>query len=92
MTQSCSELLSSPCRFLCARYNFNHERWGVCVQAIRFARVCVEESMKHAFRRKTFGKKLIEHPVIRYKLAQMARQVEASHAWLEYISRYNTAR
>jgi alkylation response protein AidB-like acyl-CoA dehydrogenase len=42
--------------------------------------------MKHAMRRSTFGKKLIEHPVIRFKLAQMARQVEASHAWLEYIT------
>jgi hypothetical protein len=41
------------------------QRWGVCVQAIRFARVCVEEAMKHAFKRKTFGKLLIEHPVIR---------------------------
>ena len=42
--------------------------------------------MKHAFKRKTFGKKLIEHPVIRFKLAQMARQVESAHAWLESIT------
>ena len=42
--------------------------------------------MKHAFRRKTFGKKLIEHPVIRFKLAQMARQCESAHAWLESIT------
>jgi alkylation response protein AidB-like acyl-CoA dehydrogenase len=56
------------------------------VQAIRFARVCVEEAMRYSFKRKTFGKALIEHPVIRFKLAQMARQVEASHAWLEYIT------
>jgi len=67
-------------------YNFNHERWGIAAQAIRFARVCVEESMKHAFKRKTFGKRLIEHPVIRFKLANMARQVEAAHAWLESIT------
>jgi len=46
----------------------------------------VEEAMKHAFKRKTFGKKLIEHPVIRFKLAQMARQVESAHAWLESIT------
>ena len=56
------------------------------MQAIRFSRVLVEEAMKHAFKRKTFGKKLIEHPVIRFKLAHMARQVEAAHAWLEYIT------
>jgi len=67
-------------------YNFNHERWGMACQAITFSRVCVSEAMKHSFKRKTFGKKLIEHPVIRFKLAQMARQVESAHAWLESIT------
>jgi len=67
-------------------YNFNHERWSTAVGAISFSRVLVEESMKHAFKRKTFGKRLIEHPVIRFKLAQMAKQVEAAHAWLELIT------
>jgi len=67
-------------------YNFNHERWMSAIQASRFARVCVEESMKYAHQRETFGKKLIEHPVIRLKLAQMARQVEALHSWLESIT------
>ncbi len=42
--------------FKCIMYNFNHERWGVTVQCVRFARVCVEEAMKWAFKRKTFGK------------------------------------
>lgn len=37
------------------------------------ARVCVEESMKFAHKRKTFGKRLIDHPVIRNKLAHMTR-------------------
>jgi len=37
-------------------------------------------------REKTFGKKLIEHPVIRLKLAHMTRQVEATHNWLENIT------
>jgi alkylation response protein AidB-like acyl-CoA dehydrogenase len=37
--------------------------------------------MRHAFKRETFGKKLIDHPVIRMKLAEMARQVEATQAW-----------
>jgi len=63
--------------------NFNHERIGIIIQCIRFSRVCYEESMKYAHKRRTFGKKLIEHPVIRMKLAQMARQIEASSAWLE---------
>jgi alkylation response protein AidB-like acyl-CoA dehydrogenase len=51
--------------------NFNHERMGIIIQCIRFSRVCYEESMKYAHKRRTFGKKLIEHPVIRLKLAHM---------------------
>lgn len=67
-------------------YNFNHERWGIVVQANRFARVCLEEAFKYAHKRKTFGKRLIDHPVIRLKIAHMARQVESTHGWLENVT------
>ena len=66
--------------------NFNHERWSICIQAARFARVCLEEALRYSFKRKTFGKLLIEHPVIRLKLAHMARQVESSWAFIEQIT------
>lgn len=65
--------------------NFNHERIGIVIQCIRFSRVCYEESVKYAHKRRTFGKKLIDHPVIRMKLAHMARQIEASYNWLENV-------
>jgi alkylation response protein AidB-like acyl-CoA dehydrogenase/predicted heme/steroid binding protein len=65
--------------------NFNHERMGIIIQSLRFSRVCYEESVKYANKRRTFGKKLIEHPVIRMKLAHMARQIEASYNWLENL-------
>lgn len=65
--------------------NFNHERIGIIIQCIRFSRVCYEESVKYAHKRRTFGKKLIDHPVIRLKLAHMARQIEASYSWLESL-------
>ncbi|KAL5117690.1 hypothetical protein ACEQ8H_004438 [Pleosporales sp. CAS-2024a] len=65
--------------------NFNHERIGIIIQSLRFARVCYEESVKYAHKRKTFGKRLIDHPVIRLKLAHMARQIEASYNWLENV-------
>ncbi|KAL9625000.1 MAG: hypothetical protein Q9160_000729 [Pyrenula sp. 1 TL-2023] len=65
--------------------NFNHERIGIIIQCLRFSRVCYEESVKYANKRRTFGKKLIEHPVIRMKLAHMARQIEASYNWLENL-------
>jgi len=72
--------------FRAIMYNFNHERWGIVVQANRLARVCFEESFTYAHKRKTFGKRLIDHPVIRLKLAHMIRQVEATHAWLEHVT------
>ncbi|KAI8823662.1 acyl-CoA dehydrogenase/oxidase [Fimicolochytrium jonesii] len=71
--------------FKCIMFNFNHERMGICIQATRFARVCVEECMKYAHKRRTFGKKLIDHPVIRNKLGHMVRMVEATHAWMESL-------
>jgi len=67
-------------------YNFNHERWQIVAQATRFARVCIEESWKYAHKRKTFGKRLVDHPVIRWKLAEMARQVESLQAMLELVT------
>ncbi len=33
--------------------------------------------MQYALKRKTFGKTLISHQLIRYKLAEMVRQIEA---------------
>ena len=66
--------------------NFNHERWSIAAQANRFARVCYEQSYVYAHKRKTFGKRLIDHPVIRLKLANMARMIESTHSWLEYVT------
>merc|ERR1712217_136096 len=33
-----------------------------------------------------FGKALIQHDVIRWKLAEMARLIESTHAWLENVT------
>eukprot|EP00746_Dinoflagellata_sp_MGD_P164061 gnl/MRDRNA2_/MRDRNA2_92481_c0_seq1.p1 gnl/MRDRNA2_/MRDRNA2_92481_c0~~gnl/MRDRNA2_/MRDRNA2_92481_c0_seq1.p1 ORF type:complete len:517 (+),score=120.37 gnl/MRDRNA2_/MRDRNA2_92481_c0_seq1:76-1626(+) len=57
--------------------NFNHERWMICVVCIQRARTCTEEVFKWAMQRKVFGKKLVEQPVIREKLAQMFAGVES---------------
>lgn len=57
--------------------NFNHERFVLSISTCRFARLCYSESLKYCVRRKTFGKLLGEHQMIRWKLAEMARQVEA---------------
>eukprot|EP00927_Polykrikos_kofoidii_P059996 TRINITY_DN55078_c0_g1_i1.p1 TRINITY_DN55078_c0_g1~~TRINITY_DN55078_c0_g1_i1.p1 ORF type:complete len:470 (+),score=54.26 TRINITY_DN55078_c0_g1_i1:56-1411(+) len=66
--------------------NFNHERFAICAMTNRFSRVCMEEALKFASKRKTFGKTLIQHDVIRWKLAEMARLIESTHAWMESVT------
>ncbi|KAJ5365519.1 acyl-CoA dehydrogenase [Penicillium concentricum] len=61
--------------------NFNHERLFIGIQALRCARVCLEDSISHAMNRETFGKKLVDHPVLRLKIANMSRETEALQAW-----------
>lgn len=63
--------------------NFNHERLGIAMGGMRLARICLEDAFKFAHKRKTFGKRLIDHPLIRNKLANMAKDVEATQAYLD---------
>ncbi|KAF1355398.1 acyl-CoA dehydrogenase-like protein [Delphinella strobiligena] len=66
--------------------NFNHERWMVCCASIRLSRMVTEECMKWANQRLVFGKKLMDQPVIRQKLAKMIAHCEANQVWLEHIT------
>ncbi|TDZ15905.1 Acyl-CoA dehydrogenase apdG [Colletotrichum orbiculare MAFF 240422] len=66
--------------------NFNHERWTMACATIRQCRAVVEESMKWANQRLVFGKRLIDQPVIRQKLAKMIALTEANQSWLETIT------
>lgn len=72
--------------FLAIMLNFNHERFAGIVMSVRGCRLCIEEAIKYARLRKTFGKKLTSHQVIRHKLAEMIRQTEAAQAWLEQLT------
>jgi len=67
-------------------HNFNHERFVFAAMSNRYARICLEDSIKYARQRKTFGKRLIDHQVIRHKIAEMARLVETTHAMLEQLA------
>ncbi len=46
----------------------------------------VEECLKWAHQRIVFGKRLIDQPVIRLKLAKMIALVESHQSWLETIT------
>jgi acyl-CoA dehydrogenase len=66
--------------------NFNSERMGMAAGCTAFARVCVEEAIAYAKERKTFGKPIAQHQVIRHKLVDMAQRVAASQAMLEMLA------
>jgi len=66
--------------------NFNSERMGMAASCTAFARVCVEEATAYARERKTFGKPIAQHQVIRHKIVDMAQKVAASQAMLEMLA------
>ncbi|HVV34502.1 MAG TPA: acyl-CoA dehydrogenase family protein, partial [Vitreimonas sp.] len=63
--------------------NFNGERLGMASGATASARVCVADAAEWAQQRKTFGKRLADHQVIRHKFAEMVQRVNATTAYLE---------
>merc|ERR1712176_142766 len=67
-------------------YNFNQERFGIAVQATSLARLALQESVKYAKQRKTFGKALIKHQVIKHKLAEMGRMLMATYSFMERLA------
>ena len=69
--------------FMGIMLNFNGERLGMASGACAYARVCLEEAVKWARERTTFGKRLADHQVIRHKIAEMVRQINATTAYLE---------
>jgi acyl-CoA dehydrogenase len=66
--------------------NFNDERLHMAAGSAAFARVCLDEAIAHARERRTFGKRLSEHQVIRHKLVDMATRIEATQAMLEMLT------
>ena len=67
-------------------FNFNSERMGMAASCTAYARVCVDEAIAYAKERKTFGKPIAQHQVIRHKLVDMAQRVAASQAMLEMLA------
>jgi acyl-CoA dehydrogenase len=66
--------------------NFNGERLGMASGATALARVCIEEAALWAQERRTFGKRLADHQVIRHKIAEMVQRVNATTAYLEHCA------
>ncbi len=67
--------------------NFNSERMAMAVAMDGFARVCLEEAVEWAKERKTFGQRLADHQVIRHKVAEMVRKIQATNSFIQVVSR-----
>jgi alkylation response protein AidB-like acyl-CoA dehydrogenase len=66
--------------------NFNPERKSVATAAIRLSRICAEDAWNYANTRETFGRKLIENPIISAKFLKMGRMIEPAQAFLEQLT------
>lgn len=64
-------------------HNFNRERLGIAASCVEYSRVCLQEAIDWARQRKTFGKPLANHQVIRHKFAQMLQRINATQSYLE---------
>jgi alkylation response protein AidB-like acyl-CoA dehydrogenase len=65
--------------------NFNPERLSLATAAIRLSRVCAYDAYTYACERETFGKKLIDHPGIKAKIATFGLLIEPAQAFLEQL-------
>ncbi len=64
--------------FLLAMTVFDHSRPGVASGAVGVARRALEESVKYAKERETFGVPIWQHQAIGHKIADMAINIEAA--------------
>lgn len=72
-------------QFLAHTHSFNHERATIAWTCLRNSRVCLQDAIKHASTRKVFKAPLLNQPVVRYKIAHCARQIESLQTWCESL-------
>ena len=72
--------------------NFNYERFWMAAQMCGMSMRLYDECVAYAQDRETFGEKLINHQVIRHKLAEMSARIDAMDAYLNQVAEImNTA-
>ena len=71
--------------FMAIMHNFNYERLAMAAQMVGFGKVCFDEAVRYAQERQTFGKPLIQHQVIRHKLADMSARIDMMEAYVNQI-------
>lgn len=66
--------------------NFNYERLFMIAGMTAGSRLLFEQARDWARERATFGKRLADHQVIRHKLVEMDRQINATAAWMDLLA------
>jgi acyl-CoA dehydrogenase len=72
--------------FLAVMENFNFERFFMAAQCLGMMQACLDDATAWARERNTFGKRLIQHQVIRHKLADMSARIDATRALIREIA------
>ena len=71
--------------------NLEAGRIGVAAQAVGMARAAYEHAVAYAKERVSFGKPIIEHQAVAFRLADMATQIEAAHQMALHVARLKDA-
>ena len=71
--------------------NLEAGRIGVAAQATGMARAAYEHAVAYAKERVSFGKPIVEHQAVAFRLADMATQIEAAHQMALNVARLKDA-
>ncbi|MFZ1725811.1 MAG: acyl-CoA dehydrogenase family protein [Albidovulum sp.] len=66
-------------------------RLGIAAQSVGIARSAFEHAHRYALERRTFGKPIIEHQAVGFRLADMQTQVEVARSYLHQVARLRNA-
>lgn len=71
--------------------NLETGRIGIAAQAIGMARAAYEHAVAYAKERVSFGKPIVEHQAVAFRLADMATRIEAAHQMALNVARLKDA-
>lgn len=66
--------------------NLEGGRIGIAAQCVGMARDAFERALAYARERKTFGKPIIEHQAVAFRLADMATQIESARQMIHHAA------
>ncbi|MFD1793593.1 acyl-CoA dehydrogenase family protein [Ochrobactrum teleogrylli] len=66
-------------------------RLGIAAQSLGLARAAFDHAHAYALERQTFGKAIIEHQAVGFRLAEMHTQIEVARSYLHYVARLRDA-